>query len=136
MSESTTFAAALRVARRNTTNPESGGHLTQDRLADLIGQRLGMIGQPTGATIGNWERNISRPSQRDRDILVSLIAILVKYGGLRSPADANRLLTLGGYAPLTAEEEAICFGEASPPGQPPNVPASPFTVPVPMVCGR
>ena len=131
MSESTTFAKALRTARRNTADPNRGGHLTLERLAELISQRLGTDNQPTPQTVGNWERGFSRPSQKDRDMLMALVAVLVACRGLSHPTEADLLLSLGGYAALSAAERVACFGESPDVALSvaPATPAPPFAVP-------
>lgn len=45
---------------------------------------------------------------------MALVAVLASCGGLPSRADADRLLTLGGYAPLTTDEHVAVFGELAP----------------------
>src|SRR6266542_5349733 len=133
MAQSTTFAAALRVARRNSADPDRGGHLTLERLAELISQRLATDNQPTPQTVGNWERGFSRPSQKDRDMLMALVAVLAACRGLSRPTEADQLLSLGGYAALSEAERVACFGESPDAALSlaPATPAPPFTVPYP-----
>src|SRR6266511_2974088 len=133
MAQSTTFAAALRVARRNSADPARGGHLTLERLAELISQRLATDNQPTPQTVGNWERGFSRPSQKDRDMLMALVAVLAACRGLSRPTEADQLLSLGGYAALSEAERVACFGESPDAALSlaPATPAPPFTVPYP-----
>lgn len=102
----TKFQELLRAARRRAG-------LTQDGLATLIGDYLGTVGSPVGATIATWEatdsKKHSRPGVQDRPTLRALIASLVKADRLLGIAGANELLLAGGYAPLSADEEGKLF---------------------------
>lgn len=100
----TAFGASLRRARRNAQDPEHGGSLTQERLAELISVHTERPGFPTASTVSNWERGIARPQGGDRRLLWALVAVLLQCGGLIDQCDADAFLTCGGYAPLGDEE--------------------------------
>lgn len=99
-----TFAALLRRARRATRDPSRGGHLTQERFAELVSGHINRRGFPTSASVSNWERDVARPSSHDRIALYGIITVLVRCEGLPSFEAADALLIQGGYAPLTSEE--------------------------------
>jgi hypothetical protein len=100
----TAFGASLRRARRNAHDPERGGLLTQERLAELISVHTERPGFPTAPTVSNWERGAARPQGGDRGLLWALVAVLLQCGGLIDQCDADAFLTCGGYAPLGGEE--------------------------------
>lgn len=100
----TAFGEHLREARQKARDPQSGRGLTQERLAERIGERSATPGFPTPGTVSNWECGRSRPGAHDRQTLCALIEILVEGGGLVSLAEADVLLASGGYAPLTEHE--------------------------------
>jgi len=75
------FGSLLRMYRRNGTDPQRGGQLTQERLGEWIGQFLGDLGV-TGQAISNWENGRSSPSQNDRSVLMALVQALHRCEGL------------------------------------------------------
>ncbi|MGD8456997.1 MAG: hypothetical protein PVF83_11470 [Anaerolineales bacterium] len=106
-----TFGDLLRYFRRQCKDPVRGGMLTQERLGELIGLELGDAGY-TGGAIGEWERDKSKISQDNYSVLVALVKVLVKCGGIRTPADADELLVTGNYRPLNETERIAIFGMA------------------------
>ena len=111
MSES--FGRMLQIARRNCHDPERGGPVTQEQFAELLSQDLGNERAPTAATVSNWERGRTRPRNYSRETLRTIVAVLLRCGGLANLTDAGALLLCGGYAPLT-QEEAQYFREVMP----------------------
>lgn len=99
----TEFGNRLRYHRRNCTDPERGGALTQERLGEFIGHHLGDLGF-TGAAISSWENGRSSPSQNDRLVLISLVKALHQCGGLPTLAEANLLLAAGNYLTMLPTE--------------------------------
>lgn len=99
-----TFATLLRSARRNARDPERGGQLTQERFAELVSQHTKRPGFPTSATVSNWERGKVSPIGHERLTICAVIAVLLCHRGLTSRVEADALLRLGGYAPLTDDE--------------------------------
>ena len=65
----------------------------------------------TGAAISYWENGQSRINAEDRNVLIALIKVLYKCGGLRTPDDANQLLKAGNYRVLDDDEKQRVFGE-------------------------
>jgi hypothetical protein len=92
------FGALLKRYRQQTHDPETGGFLTQDRLAELAD------GGFSGAMIGHWETGRRLIRHEDRPTLRRLIEVLHTYGGLRTLVEANDLLETGLYSRLTTEE--------------------------------
>lgn len=54
--------------------------------------------------VGNWETNKTRIPVRDRNILMSILAVLFEYEGIIFLEEADRLLEAGGYRALNDEE--------------------------------
>lgn len=98
------FGTQLRLARRNCSDPERGGSLSQERFAELVSLYGTLKGFPTPGTVSNWECGCSQPSQHDRKTLCAMLAVLLKYGGLANQDELNSLLATGGYAALSEEE--------------------------------
>jgi class 3 adenylate cyclase len=97
------FGKLLRFYRRQSTDPERGGNLTQERLAEFIGRYLNDAG-PVAATVSNWEQGHSSINQNDRDILLALVQALHQCQGIQTPEQADQLLHLGGYRALDEAE--------------------------------
>lgn len=100
----TVFGDRLRMARRKARDPQGGGGLTQERLAERIGERGATPGFPTPGTVSNWECGRSQPGGHDRRTLCTIVEVLLEGGGLANAAEASALLASGGYAPLTEHE--------------------------------
>ena len=98
------FGTQLRLARRNCSDPERGGHLSQERFAELVSLCGTREGFPTPGTVSNWECGRSQPGHHDRETLCAMLAVLLKYGGLANQDALNSLLATGGYAALSEEE--------------------------------
>jgi transcriptional regulator with XRE-family HTH domain len=98
------FGTQLRLARRNCSDPERGGHLSQERFAELISLCGTREGFPTPGTVSSWECGRSQPGHHDRETLCAMLAVLLKYGGLANQDALNSLLATGGYAALSEEE--------------------------------
>src|SRR5262245_8257885 len=110
---SETFGRMLQKARRNCHDPERGGPVTQEQFAELLSHHLGNERAPTAATVSNWERGRTRPRNYSRDTLRTIVAVLLRCGGLADLTDAGALLLCGGYAPIS-QEEAQYFREVTP----------------------
>ncbi|MFO7678530.1 MAG: NACHT domain-containing protein [Chloroflexota bacterium] len=115
----TTFGQQLRTYRRQCQDPLRGGALTQVRLGELLGDELGDMGY-SGAAISDWERDQSKINADDRLVLVSLIAVLHRGGGLPTLAEANQFLRAGNYRALDDQEQCQIFPGAKP--VPPAIP--------------
>lgn len=96
------FGKQLRVFRLQCRDPETGRGLTQQKLGELLYEEMGI--RYSGAAISDWERNKSKIAVSDRLVLASLIKILKRHGGIKSPAEANLLLEVGNYRALNESE--------------------------------
>jgi hypothetical protein len=65
----------------------------------------------SGAAVSDWERGKSKISVEDRNVLIAIIKVLYKCGGIRIPEDADRLLEAGDYRALNREEIQEIFGK-------------------------
>ena len=65
----------------------------------------------TGAAISYWENGESKINPEDRNVLIALIKVLHKCGGLRTLTNANQLLEAGNYRTLDDDEKQKIFGE-------------------------
>jgi hypothetical protein len=99
------FGEMLRYYRRQCRDPLRGGLLTQERLGELLGHELGDAGY-SGAAVSDWERSKSKINEDDRLVLVCLVTVLHRYGGLKRLDEANQLLTAGNYRSLDEAESA------------------------------
>jgi hypothetical protein len=64
----------------------------------------------TGAAVSDWERGESTISVEDRSILIAVIKVLYRCGGIRTRDDANQLLESGDYRALNGREIQEIFG--------------------------
>jgi tetratricopeptide (TPR) repeat protein/ppGpp synthetase/RelA/SpoT-type nucleotidyltranferase len=77
---------------------------------------MGMHSYPHPQTISHWELGRYQPdANKDRNVLVSLVAVLAECGGIESLEDGDALLASGGYAALTDEEQLQVFGPSTQP---------------------
>jgi len=106
-----TFGRQLRFYRKQSRDPDRGGQLTQARLGELIGLELGDTGY-AGAAVSYWEQDKYKISEDDRLVLVSLIKVLHKGGGLTEQTEANELLRAGNYRDLNEKESSTIFYKA------------------------
>jgi len=65
----------------------------------------------SGAAISYWELGESKINAEDRNVLMALIKVLNKCGGLRTLKDATQLLEAGNYRALGDDEKQKIFGE-------------------------
>ena len=91
-----TFGQLLRQYRRQSSDPMRGGMLTQARLGELLGDELGHTGY-SGAAVSDWERDKSKIHADDRHLLVALVSILHRCGGITTISAANAFLASGNY---------------------------------------
>jgi len=106
-----TFGELLRFHRKQCHDPELGGQLSQVRFGELLGVELGGYAY-SGAAVSYWEGDKSKISKDDRLVLVNLIKLLHRCGGLSTKEEANDLLHSGNYRNLDSEESRIIFPEA------------------------
>lgn len=107
----TAFGDALRAFRQSSNDPHRlDRRLSQQRLGRLIGEEL-EDGGFTGAAVAYWESGESKISAEDRKVLLALIKVLHKCGGLKVVNEANRFLESGNYRNLNDDEAREIFPE-------------------------
>ncbi len=105
----TAFGDALRKFRQASNDPHRlNRRLSQERLGELIGEEMGDWGV-SGAAISEWELGKSKPSPDDRKVLIALVHILHRCGGLQTVSEAEQLLKLGNYRALDEDEARRIF---------------------------
>ena len=101
----TDFGTLLRISRKQCSDPDNlGRNLSQERFGELVGRELGIQGSFSGAAISDWERGKSRIRADDRLVLISVLIVLCRHGGIRTIAEANELLEAGNYRALNPNE--------------------------------
>ena len=106
-----TFGETLRLFREASNDPDRGHRrLSQGRLGELIGHEMSDRGF-SGAAISDWEQGKSKIRAENRNILIALIKVLYRSGGIKTVADANQLLETGDYRALNKEEGWEIFGD-------------------------
>jgi len=112
----TDFGTQLRIIRKRCIDPDIPGRgLTQEQFGELVGRELGIQGSFSGAAVSDWERGKSRIRADDRLVLVSLLIVLRRQGGIRTVPEANELLEEGNYRALNlAEIEKVFPGDHEP----------------------
>ena len=103
------FGKQLRTFRQQCHNPRNGKTLSQQRLGELLGEELGA--GFSGAAVSDWERGESKIHVDDRLVLISLLKVLNKTGGLKTLLEANTLLEAGNYRALNLVEQGQLFHE-------------------------
>ena len=99
------FGPLLRNFRQDCWDPDdSVRRLSQERLGELLGKEMGMQVGYSGAAVSDWERGKSKIHADQRKVLVGLIRVLHDCGGIKTLADANRLLNVGNYRALNRIE--------------------------------
>ncbi|HLO33770.1 MAG TPA: helix-turn-helix transcriptional regulator [Anaerolineales bacterium] len=107
------FGEALRIFRQLSNDPDRHQRrLSQSRLGELIGHQMEDRGF-SGAAVSDWERGKSKLSAEDRHVLLALIKVLHKCGGLPTLQGGNQLLEAGDYRALNRQEAADIFGETA-----------------------
>jgi hypothetical protein len=106
------FGKQLRAFRQQSRDPRNGKILSQQRLGELLGDELGA--GFSGAAVSDWERGASKIHVDDRLVLVSLLKVLHKTGGVKTLQDANNLLEAGNYRALNTSEKEQVFPKEAP----------------------
>jgi hypothetical protein len=101
------FGKQLRAFRLQCHDPVSRKPLSQQRLGELLGEELGA--GFSGAAVSDWERGASKIHVDDRLVLISLLKVLNKTGGLKTLLEANTLLETGNYRALNLNEKQQVF---------------------------
>lgn len=103
------FGEALRRFRNASNDPErENKRLSQERLGELIGRELGDYGY-SGAAISEWELGKSKPNADDRRVVIALVHVLHKCGGLKTLAETDQFLKWGNFRALDEEESHGIF---------------------------
>jgi hypothetical protein len=104
------FGKLLRSFRYRSCDTEHAERrLSQERLGELLGMELG--GGYSGAAVSDWERGLSKIHADQRPVLVSLLKVLHRQGGVKTISDANELLDAGNYRALNPMERQQIFPE-------------------------
>src|SRR5690349_5125280 len=104
------FGKLLRSFRQQCDDPEHPGRsLSQGKLGELLGRELNMRGNYSAAAVSDWELSKSKINADQRLVLVSLLKILHRLGGLKNSLEANSLLEAGNYRALNLDETRIIF---------------------------
>src|SRR5215207_3267886 len=76
----TNFGKQLREFRHQCDDNKSPhGRLTQEKFGELVGQELGI--SYSGAAVSDWERGVSKIHADQRLVLISILRVLVQWGG-------------------------------------------------------
>ncbi len=107
------FGNLLRSFRHQCNDSEnSGRRLSQERLGELLGRELNTRAGYSGAAISDWERGMSKIHADQRPVLISLLMILHRLGGLKTYIEADELLRAGNYRALEPDEKQKIFPDA------------------------
>ncbi|MCI0397268.1 MAG: hypothetical protein L0332_17775 [Chloroflexi bacterium] len=104
--ERSAFGALLRTYRRRCQDPERNGSLTQERLAEFLDTMAGLPNY-SHVQVALWEKGTVPGSvirQDNRQLLIGLIIVLYRCGGITTLDEANALLSAGDYRALNNEE--------------------------------
>lgn len=112
------FGKQLRIFREQSKDPQTGRRLSQEKLGALLFDEIG-IGY-TGAAVSEWELGKSRIGADDRALLLSLIKILKRCGGIKFAAEADRLLEAGNFRALNQAEREKQFPPQPEANDPPS----------------
>jgi hypothetical protein len=106
------FGKSLRNFRYRCHDPEFFDRRpSQERFGELIGRELGVLEGYSGAAVSDWERGKSKIHADNRPVLISLLVVLHKGGGVTTIAEANELLEAGNYRALNPAETEKVFPE-------------------------
>ncbi len=103
------FGGWLRFYRRSARDAVHGGPLSQERLADILSEDSGIV--YSRAAVSDWERGKGQIHKDARHVLVALIRVLHRAGGLATRAEADAWLAAGNYRALDAAERAAISGD-------------------------
>lgn len=118
--ENLSFGNLLRFYRERAIDKRARARLSQELFAMRLSEKTGL--RVTRNRVGNWEADKTPIAVNDRDLLLSILAVLHEGGGLTSLDEANELLEAGNYRSLNpVEVQQIFFLEQPdpPPPQPP-----------------
>jgi hypothetical protein len=104
-----TFGELLHDHRMACRDPLNRKQLSQVRLGELLGHELGLKVGYSGAAVSDWENDKSQIHKDDRHVLISLLKVLHKNGGLKDLSEAKALLEAGNYRALDEDEKTQVF---------------------------
>ena len=104
------FGEQLRIFRGQCRHPQTGRPITQIQFAEFLYVETKLL--YTGAAISDWENNKSKIDPSYRSVLVGIIKVLRKYGGITKLEKANQFLEAGNHRDLTSLEQEDLFPEA------------------------
>ena len=96
------FGDLLRVYRKQCWHPEDG-IISQHKLADLLAEEDDTL-EYDGRRVSLWERGKEVIRHSHRPLLLGLVQVLHKYGGIGDRETADTFLTTGQYSALTEGE--------------------------------
>lgn len=103
----TAFGETLCRLRRESRDPKNGKELSQKRFGELLQEERGRYF--SGAAVHYWESGESEIHKDDRDLLIAILKVLRKTGGLKSAGQAARLLRAGNFRALDKNEQQQVF---------------------------
>ena len=107
------FGKRLKEYRSKSKDPNSGKSLTQKEVLNLLFELTG-CDEPLNK-LSYWENGEREIGKDNRIILIGLIKVFYVCGGIEKVEQADRLLLVGNYAPLSEEEKKEVWGDATPP---------------------
>lgn len=99
------FGKRLSEHRKRAIHPTKKRLLSQGDLADLLALEEGTDSY-SASTVSNWETGRHNIDHTQRDLLIAILRVLHRHGGLHSRTEADALLLAGDYRPLNDEEVA------------------------------
>ncbi len=102
ISDMVTFGTLLRNRRKACQDPETGRALSQERLVHYLSKFTGL--RYERVSVSQWERDEHKIHHAERGLLVGLLQVLHRCGGVKDVATANELLFTGDYRDLNEEE--------------------------------
>lgn len=106
-----TFGKLLLEFRNKCNDPHrSNRRLSQERFGQLLGEELDDHGF-SGTAVHYWENGESKIHKDDRIVLIAILKVLHKNGGIENIEQAESLLTAGNYRALNDNEKQQIFPE-------------------------
>jgi hypothetical protein len=114
------FGKLLREFRNKCNDPHrSNRRLSQERFGQLLGEELDDRGF-SGTAVHYWENGESKIHKDDRIVLIAILKVLHKNGGVGSIEQAQSFLEAGNYRALDETEKQQIFPVTSKPKEPPQ----------------
>jgi len=104
-----TFGESLLELRNRSSDPyHPNRKLSQERFGQLLGEEMADHGF-SGTAVHYWENGKSQIHKDDRIVLITILKVLYKNGGLKTIAEAESLLIYGNYRALDENEKQQIF---------------------------